>query len=382
MATSEQPAQSRADAGRRLGRARHPQRPRARPASAAGGDRPQPQRQDGVHHQHGAPSARRPWPALPGRRCTRAAISAPGWWASIGPDRLPLSRASMPISRRQPPRWPQATDRLATLRAGARLPHQAAWCCARCSRSQHLTAGDHRLSRRMAARSAAAGAELRAVLARRHRPGGAAGAARRPRPDGASALRGLRPRRPPRTRAAIAALAELFRQLSAPLPSRARAQPGPARPLHQPRRPRRLARCCSSARCRPARSGSAATVHAWPSGSSATARRSCAASTRSISAASTARSCWSTCSARSTPARPISPTPRSRWRMILEELPLRQRRPARAPVRAADRPPAVRGQQGRPCRAQPACRAQAAPRADDPARPPARRATRASRPRC
>ena len=51
------------------------------------------------------------------------------------------------------------------------------------------------------------------------------------------------------------------------------------------------------------------------------------------------------------------------------------------PVRAADRPAPVRGQQGRPCGAEPAPGAQAAPGADDPAGGQGARATRGSPPR-
>ena len=92
------------------------------------------------------------------------AISAPGWRASTAPDRFPY--APLPRRPRRPAAALAAGDRPADLAAaGARLPHPQPGP-APGPAGPAPDAGDHRLSRRVAARPAAARAELRPVLAR------------------------------------------------------------------------------------------------------------------------------------------------------------------------------------------------------------------------
>ena len=80
-----------------------PGRPGARPAPAPRGHRPAAQRQDRAHHQPRPPPAGRRTTCRSSRRCTRAAISAPGCCRRRPGDGLPLR----PLPRR-PRRQPAA----------------------------------------------------------------------------------------------------------------------------------------------------------------------------------------------------------------------------------------------------------------------------------
>ena len=74
----------------------------------------------------------------------------------------------------------------------------------------------------------------------------------------------------------------------------------------------------------------------------------CGRSSAIISPASTGRSCWSTCSPRSMPARPRWPTWRRRSTDVLAAFRAGRNTSLSRPVRAAHRPRAVRRHQGRP----------------------------------
>ena len=79
-----------------------------------------------------------------------------------------------------------------------------------------------------------------------------------------------------------------------------------------------------------------------------TRRRSSARSSASISSASTGRSCWSTCWRRSMPARRALAELEEALDRVLARLQRGPQHAAVAPVRAARRPRALRGHQGRP----------------------------------
>ena len=147
--------------------------------------------------------------------------------------------ASTPISRRQPPRWPQATDRLA--RCELELAYRTRSLVLRQVQPiQHLTLeiidypGEWLLDLPLLEEGFAQFSRDAIGLAEQPVRRAAAGRA------GSAQLRAFDPDAP-EDEAAIAALSEPIPPISAAMPSRAWAEPGPARPVHQPGRPRRLA---------------------------------------------------------------------------------------------------------------------------------------------
>ena len=188
-------------------------------------------------------------------------------------------------------------------------------------------------------------------------------------------------RRPPRTRAPSRTLAEAYPPLSPALPARAGPEPGPARAVHQSRRPRGLAAAAVLPAAARRDSRRAPTGLAWPSASSATARRWCGASTRSISVRFDRQIVLvDLLGALNAGPAHFADTQES-LALILKSF-----RYGSTGLLARLFAPRIDRLLFAVSKAdhvapEPAPGAQAAARADDPARPPARRATRASPPR-
>ena len=101
--------------------------------------RPQPQRQDRVHHQPRAPPPGRPRACRSCRRSMTAAIWAPGSSASTAPTASPTRRFHADLVGASPPRWPQGHRPADHAASWSSPTAPAAWCCARSQPIQHLT---------------------------------------------------------------------------------------------------------------------------------------------------------------------------------------------------------------------------------------------------
>ena len=168
----------------------------------------------------------------------RVAISAPAWRASSAADRFPYARFHADLVA-QPPRWPKATDRLATLRL--ELAYRTRSLVLRQMQPvQHLTLeiidypGEWLLDLPLLEQSYEQFSL--AALALAEQSGPACGRRRLAEPARAPSTPTA-----PADEGSIAALAEAYRDYLARVPARAGPEPGAARAVHQSRRSRGIA---------------------------------------------------------------------------------------------------------------------------------------------